>query len=288
MKPNKEKIDKLIVEMAHFDPDNMEMGAKALTELILTGQLNLDEDEQTSNAIREAYMKQMESENYNVHAHAIKCMAEIISKLPSRQVEIIFERILTFISNPTLEDRKRERYGVCAGTVIHQASEEYGVKLVNLFVESIKKLLEVKDQRTEIEVILINIISEFIKKWPAISANPHKLSYDKKGLILYLLKNVQIKSKLEIIKKSELCLGKIALISQKDMLEVLLTNPDYGLLNFIALNASKLKIENIKHLRNGILCLSQILRTHNSEIRHWAKTIAELLVKIIEQYSQNQ
>lgn len=147
-------------------------------------------------------MKQMESENYNVHAHAIKCVADIVPKLPSTQVEIIFQRILKFITDKNLDEKKRERYGVCAGTVIHQASEEYGVKLVNLYVESVKKLLEVKDQKTEIEIILINIISEFIKKWPVLSASPPKLTYDKKGLVVYLLKNIQVKSKMEIIKKS--------------------------------------------------------------------------------------
>jgi hypothetical protein len=40
-KVGKEKIDELIKEMSHYDPDNMEMGAKRLTEMILAGEVNL-------------------------------------------------------------------------------------------------------------------------------------------------------------------------------------------------------------------------------------------------------
>lgn len=120
--------------MSHFDPDNMEMGAKALTELIVANEINLEADEKAADAVREAFMKQMESENYQVHAHAIKCLADIVPKLPGNQVEIIFQRILKFITDVHLEENKRERYGVCAGTVIHQSSKEYGEKLSGLFI----------------------------------------------------------------------------------------------------------------------------------------------------------
>jgi hypothetical protein len=30
--------------MSHFDPDNMEMGAKAVCELVISGQLKLEEN----------------------------------------------------------------------------------------------------------------------------------------------------------------------------------------------------------------------------------------------------
>jgi hypothetical protein len=43
--------------------------------------------------------------------------------------------------------------------------------------------------------MLINVISEFIRKWPNVAANPN-LKFDRKNLVIYLLKNVQIKSKL--------------------------------------------------------------------------------------------
>lgn len=38
--------------MSHYDPDNMEMGAKRLTELILSGDVNLDSDQKIANTIR--------------------------------------------------------------------------------------------------------------------------------------------------------------------------------------------------------------------------------------------
>jgi len=40
----KDKIDHLIEEMSHYDPDNMEMAAKGLTEMILAGEVILDAD----------------------------------------------------------------------------------------------------------------------------------------------------------------------------------------------------------------------------------------------------
>jgi hypothetical protein len=46
-----------------------------------------------------------------------------------------------------------------------------------------------KDQKNEIEVILINVISEFIRKWPRISANSRQ-KFDCDQLVVYLLKNV--------------------------------------------------------------------------------------------------
>lgn len=58
-----------------------------------------------------------------------------------------------------MDEKKREIYGICAGTVIHQAAEEYGQKLSELFVYSVNQLMLSKDQKNEIEVLLINVIS---------------------------------------------------------------------------------------------------------------------------------
>jgi len=57
---------------------------------------------------------------------------------------------LEYITSVELVEKKRERYGACAATVIHQAAEEHGHKLENLFLKSITKLLEFKDKKTEI------------------------------------------------------------------------------------------------------------------------------------------
>lgn len=114
-------------------------------------------------------------------------------------MEIIFEKILGHIINLNLHEKKRERYGACAATVIHQAAIEHGHKLENLFLKSLSRLLEFKDKKTEVEIILINIITEFVKKWPDVSTG---LEFDRKNLILYLLRNIEVKNKLDIIKKS--------------------------------------------------------------------------------------
>lgn len=181
-------------------------------------------------------------------------------KLPSGQVEIIFEKILEYIINLNLHEKKRERYGACAATVIHQAAEQYGHKLENLFLKSISRLLEFKDKKTEVEIILISIITEFIKKWPMVAS---QLKFDRNNLIIYLLKNIEVKSKLDIIKKSEICLGKLTLILNKDLVNTLLNEKDWGLIRFIERNKSKNSLDSLKQLRNGLLCLTQIIRTNN-------------------------
>ena len=66
-----------------------------------------------------------------------------------------------------------------------------------------------QDKKVELEIILINIITEFIRKWPNVAG---KLQYDRRSLLIYLMKNIQLKTKLDIIKKSESCLGKLALV----------------------------------------------------------------------------
>ena len=58
-----------------------------------------------------------------MQSEAIKYLAEIVPKLPSEQVEIIYEKILQHITNLNEAEKKRERYGACAATVIHQAAE---------------------------------------------------------------------------------------------------------------------------------------------------------------------
>lgn len=69
--------------MGHYDPDNMEMAAKRIAELIIQGEINLEENPQTAHDIREAFMKQIESENDTVQSEAIKYLADIVPALPS-------------------------------------------------------------------------------------------------------------------------------------------------------------------------------------------------------------
>lgn len=65
------------------------------------------------------------------------------------------------------------------------------------------------------------------------------------------------------------------------MVNLMLNEQDWGLLKFIHKNNGKPSIENLKHLRNGLLCLTQIVRTHNVELRYWIKDIALLISSVI-------
>ena len=114
-----------------------------------------------------------------------------------------------------------------------------------------------------------------------------RLTYDRRNLLIYLLRNVQLKNKLEIIKKSESCLGKIALILDRDLINLALNDANWGLLRFISRNISKLTLDTFKQARNGLLCLSQILKSHNIELRYWAKETAHLLLNTINQFKNS-
>lgn len=110
------------------------------------------------------------------------------------------------------------------------------------------------------------------------------MKFDRPSLTIYLLKNVQVKSKLDIIKKSETCLGKLALILGKENIQMLVTDKDWGLLRFIESSRKRQGLENLKHLRNGLLCLNQVIRTNNVELRWWVREAGQLLVGTIEQF----
>lgn len=63
-----------------------------------------------------------------------------------------------------------------------------------------------------------------------------------------------------------------------------LNDKEWGLLNFISKSSSKVSLDNLKQTRNGLFCLSQIIKTHNIELRYWAKETSHLLLRIINQY----
>lgn len=124
-------------------------------------------------------------------------------------------------------------------------------------------------------------MTEFLKKWHNIVS---RLSFDLRGVVLYLLRNIEYKTKLDIIKKSEVCLGKIAILFDKEMVGTVLNDPEWGLLKFITMSHSNLSSDSLRHARNGLLCLTQVVKTHNIELRHWAKDIAHMLLTIIKQF----
>lgn len=43
----------------------------------------------------------------------------------------------------------------------------------------------------------------------------------------------------------------------------------------------------MKKMRNGLLCLANVLKTHNGEIKYWARGIAGLLIRTIQDYRNN-
>lgn len=71
------------------------------------------------------------------------------------------------------------------------------------------------------------------------------------------------------------------------MINLALNDPEWGLLNFITKSHSNLTVEALKHARNGLLCLAQIIKTHNIEVRHWAKDIAHLLQTVIDKFKRH-
>lgn len=71
-------------------------------------------------------------------------------------------------------------------------------------------------------------------------------------------------------------------------MEVALNDPGWGLLQFIDKSSRKQSEESLKQARNGLLCLAQLIKTHNIEMRHWAVEIAHLLLQVIRQYKEYQ
>jgi hypothetical protein len=53
------------------------------------------------------------------------------------------------------------------------------------------------------------------------------------------------------------------MILDRDMINVVLNDGEWGLLRFIVKNHTRPTLDNLKHARNGLLCLAQIIKTHN-------------------------
>jgi len=76
----------------------------------------------------------------------------------------------------------------------------------------------------------------------------------------------------------------LAVIADKDILDIILNDQDWGLVNYIFKNKSKKSVDNLKQLRNGLLCLSQVIRTLNIELRHWIRGISLQLIEVINEF----
>lgn len=73
-----------------------------------------------------------------------------------------------------------------------------------------------------------------------------------------------------------------------DHINLLLNEQDFGLIKFIRVNKGVMSLDNLKQERNGLLCLTQIIRTHNVELRFWIKVLALLLVDVINTYRMSE
>ena len=98
--------------------------------------------------------------------------------------------------------------------MIHHAPEELGMVISDLFVESIDQLLKLKGEYSDIEMLLLNVITEFARKWPNVAGN-QEVKFDRKALILYLIKNIEKSSKLLLVRKADTALSKISIIFTK-------------------------------------------------------------------------
>ena len=61
--------------------------------------------------------------------------------------------------------------------------------LSKLFIQSIEQLMKSKGENTDIEMLLLNVITEFTRKWPNVAGNKN-VKFNREALINYLLKNI--------------------------------------------------------------------------------------------------
>lgn len=73
--------------------------------------------------------------------------------------------------------------------MIHLAPDELGMTLSNLFVQSIDQLMKSKGENVDIEMLLLNVITEFTRKWPNVAGNKN-VKFDREALVEYLLVNI--------------------------------------------------------------------------------------------------
>lgn len=69
---------------------------------------------------------------------------------------------------------------------------------------------------------------------------------------------------------------------------MIVNSQDYGLIRYIGSNKNGGNVEKLKHLRNGLLCLLQLLKTHRIELKVWIKSISIELVNIVNIFKVNE
>ena len=69
----------------------------------------------------------------------------------------------------------------------------------------------------------------------------------------------------------------------REHVDLLLNDKGWGLIQFIK-KSSAAGNDSLVRLRNGLLCLGQVIRSHNLEIRHWVKGCALLLCEVVNRF----
>lgn len=101
------------------------------------------------------------------------------------------------------------------------------------------------------------------------------------------MKNVQSSSKLDLIRKSDVALEKLAAIFDKSNFEFTFDHKQFGILRFITEHENSHDEESLKQLKNGIACLDHLVHAHNREMKPWVKNIAKICVKLVNLYKNN-
>lgn len=161
--------------------------------------------------------------------------------------------------------------------MIHLAPEDFGHALSDLFVESINQLMNAQTKNSDIEMLLLNVITEFTRKWPNI-AGSHDVKFNRRGFIYHLLKNIESSNKLLLIRKSDGALAKVCLIFDKENFEFLFNEKELGLLNFIRKHRNSNDEDGLKQLRNGMMSLAHVVKGSNPEMKPWAREISFMCI----------
>ena len=68
------------------------------------------------------------------------------------------------------------------------------------------------------------------------------------------------------------------MILNREDLFVVLDNVQFGLISHLKRNFGKYDTNSLKLMREGVTCLSYVLKTHNPELKHWAVNVASLML----------
>lgn len=142
--------------------------------------------------IVDVILNQLDSDEKSLQNNAIKCMAEIISKLSTNNSKRIVDRIVMRITKPGSKQAKEmaDIYANGLVTIIKEVGYQCGYQLKDLVKVTVDAIYDVKEkipnqaESVETQLHLINVVEAFIAKWPKIIDT---IQFDKTRFVLYLL-----------------------------------------------------------------------------------------------------